>query len=171
MKFQKKNLKEDYKLIFWVNKKNIKALLFALIGTIILFGMFYLIKLATKEHIIRSPLVEKIEPVKEVEAKETDAIQEKTIWEITEMYSNLYGLDYDLTSCILECESGGDTNAVNGIHVGAWQYRLDTWVRIRKALGKSTVDLRTDKFESTVTTIEAFSKGYITEWECYYLCQ
>ena len=92
------------------------------------------------------------------------------IWQLTLDFAKIYGVDEGLALCVLNCESSGNPNAENGIHAGAWQYRLDTWQRIRKAQGRDIKDMRWCPVESTKTTMWAFANGYAGEWECYWKC-
>lgn len=82
MKFQKKNLKDDYKLILWVDKYKVWKLMLILVvvvGTALIFGVFALINMGVEEQQWNPPEgIEEVEPTPSPEA--TTKKKKKTFW-------------------------------------------------------------------------------------------
>lgn len=83
-------------------------------------------------------------------------------------YAALYNADANLMKKIGRCESHFNPNAVNGQHLGMYQYKASTWEATRKVMGLDpNPALRTNAEEAIKTTAFKLAHGGQGAWrEC-----
>jgi len=91
------------------------------------------------------------------------------IYEMTNKYAGVYGVDANVIRHIAICESGFNPLAHNYIYAGLFQYTASTWKAFRIKMGQNTdPDLRFKADEAVKTTAYVLSlRGYQNWPECY----
>lgn len=80
-------------------------------------------------------------------------------------FSGQYGVDPNVIRHIALCESGFNSNAVNSIYAGLFQFNSVSWKNVRKEMGEDPdPNLRFSAEESVQTTCYCVSKGKGGMW-------
>jgi len=80
-------------------------------------------------------------------------------------YAAMYHIDKELLKKIARCESGFNTNAINNIYTGMFQFAERTWISVRNAMGlDSNPDLRKNAEEAIKTSAYMLSRGQQNAW-------
>lgn len=93
--------------------------------------------------------------------------------ELISFYSQKYGVDEQLVSCIVEKESSWNTHATgdSGRAKGLAQFWLATYQGFRRHMGLSQEDFREDKAESIKTLCWGLANGKASHWSAYFKCK
>lgn len=104
-----------------------------------------------------------------------------TVIVMARLIAGLYGVDADMMDCIIAHESGYQTGARNGIHVGLAQFRPDTWDwMIGMALADPTfvhagvvrADPRRENAVASLTMLAwGIRDGRGAHWSTWEMCQ
>ena len=131
------------------------SLVFILLSALVLFYVWYM------DQPLLNPMGKTLVPV--VHAQEAP---QKTPIAYIKQFAYLYGVNENLALCIAKNESGFNPEAVgdNSLAVGIFQWHLSSWKIMRKKMGLSQADERTDVIESTKTAMFAISQGYGNWW-------
>lgn len=81
---------------------------------------------------IAKKLVQKVE---ENSTKTYPAVSHEELINMIDKYATIYGAKKELMIPIMRCESGFNTNAINGPFAGLFQFISSTWISNRKAMG------------------------------------
>lgn len=89
---------------------------------------------------------------------------------IVAKYASVYEVDQSLMECMVNWESGGNSNAISpsGEYVGVAQYCLSTFLAHRRYLGLSEEDLRTNPDASIQLLAAALARGEGGHWPTAY---
>lgn len=80
-------------------------------------------------------------------------------------YSNHYSIDKNLLAKIAACESGFNSNAVNGVYAGIFQFSPSAWIITRNMMSMDpNPDLRHNAEESIKTAAFKLSVSGISFW-------
>lgn len=80
-------------------------------------------------------------------------------------HSERFSVAKDLLKKIANCESGFNTNAVNGNYSGMFQFSPNTWINNRMLLGEDTdINLRTNAEEAIKTAAFMISRHITNAW-------
>ena len=102
-------------------------------------------------------------------ATPTPQFSSEQIHSFIERFSSQYGVDPNVLRHIAVCESGFNSNAINGPYIGLYQFGSVTWESNRKLMGEDIdPELRLNPEESTQTAAYAVSQGKGGLWpNCY----
>lgn len=80
-------------------------------------------------------------------------------------FAGQYGVDPNVLRHIAVCESGFNSQAVNGPNAGLYQFTKNSWITNRKLIGEDpNPDLRFDAEEAVQTTAYLLSLGKYYMW-------
>jgi hypothetical protein len=80
-------------------------------------------------------------------------------------YSTAYHVDKTLLEKIAQCESGKNSNALNGDYTGMFQFATSSWISVRATMGLDTnPDLRKNAEEAIRTAAYMISQGRASAW-------
>lgn len=106
-----------------------------------------------------------ITPTPTVTPKSIIRISSHELDQLFEKYSQEYGVDKNLLSKIARCESGFNSQSINGPYAGMFQFTASAWSKARTEMGLSAnPELRMNAEESIKTAAYKISKYGTSSW-------
>lgn len=108
---------------------------------------------------------QKPQPTPQVASISIEKLEPTETINLIKKYANESNLDEEIMIKIAECESGFDTNAVNGQYAGIYQFHPSTWESNRNAMGENPdTSLRFDPEESIKTAAFKMKRDGYSAW-------